>query len=90
MNLAGIYLDTPAGNQETEQLACRHTKGAFSRIQLHPESPQVCKCFSEVIYESLALLGFYDDIVNIYLHILIYLIMQTFLHTPLVSRAGIS
>jgi hypothetical protein len=35
-------------------------------------------------------LVFYDNIVDIYLHIFIYLVIQTLLHTPLVSCASIS
>jgi hypothetical protein len=90
MNLARIHLNTPASYKETKQLACRHTKGALGRIQLHSEPSQICKGFPEIIYESLTFFGLDDDIVNIHMYIFIYLIMQTFLHTPLVSGTSIS
>ena len=66
-----------------------HAKGAFSRIQLHSIPSQVIECLFEIIYESMTFFSFYDDIVDIDLHIVTYLVMQAFLHASLVSRTCI-
>ena len=89
-DLLRIRLDASAGHQETEQFSGRYSEGTLGRIQLDSEPSQIGECFSKIIEQGSALFRLDDDIINIHLHIFANLIVQTLLHTSLVSCTSIS
>ena len=88
-NLLGVRLDASAGHQEAKQFSCWDTEGTLGWIQFDSEPSQIGECFTEIIEQGSALFHLDDDIVHVHLHIFANLIVQAFLHTPLVSCPGI-
>ena len=83
-----ISFNAPVRHQKTQELACRHTKDALSRIKHHFINPEVIKGLHQVINQRLLLSRFHYNIIHIGMNIAADLIMKTILHAALVSRLG--
>jgi hypothetical protein len=68
----------------SEELTSWDPEGALLQVQLNVESPEAIEGFFQVGDEATALLGFYDDVVDIDLQVTHYLPLEAKLHAPLI------
>jgi hypothetical protein len=64
-NLVRVCFDTALGDDVAQELALGDLEGAFHRVQLNVEPPEVVEGFFNVRDEAAALLILYHDVVDI-------------------------
>jgi hypothetical protein len=89
-DLFGIGLDTPLGNNVSQQPATRHPEDAFFGVQFHPVSPQVVERGAHVVNQVVRLPSFHDYVIYVRLNSSPDVVSENVLHTPLVRSARIS
>jgi hypothetical protein len=89
-NLFGVGLDTPLGNDVSQQHATWHLEDALFGVQFHPVGLQAIERNAQIIDQVVRLLGFYDYIVYVCLNGPPDVVSGNVLHTPLVHSARIS
>ncbi len=72
------------GDDVPLELAPGDPKGALFQVQPDVEAPEVSEGFFQVGDETAALLGLHDDVVDIDLQVVSYLLFEATLHTSLV------
>ena len=68
-DLVRIRLDTPVGNQETEELPRRDAKHALLRVEHHARSAEATERLVQVVDQGRPVPGLDDQVVHVCLHV---------------------